>query len=81
VKITCCGIVVEIANRRHIAGTCDRCYWWDKQYESPAEIKGHCRRLAPYTDHHGRTLWPRTRSTQSCGQFRHLYPAPKAGAA
>ena len=61
---------VPLKGRGSDLGTCQECHWWNMQYSAPGETKGHCRRLAPMTDHNGRTLWPRTNHNQSCGQFR-----------
>lgn len=68
-KIKFLGFYIAIENRRRVFGHCETCHWWDLQYAAPGESKGHCHRLAPVTDQHGRTLWPRTTSRQSCGQF------------
>ena len=74
-KIRVLGIEVEIVNRRRaIPGNCQGCFWWDLQYQAPGETKGHCHRLAPCTDHIGRTLWPRTNAEQRCGQWRVAEP-------
>lgn len=64
------GWVLRAENHRPMLGRCEACHWWDLQYQAPGETKGHCHRLAPMTDHNGRTLWPRTNDRQSCGQFR-----------
>ncbi len=59
-------------------GSCGGCHWWHVQWETPGERKGHCQKMAPLTDHTGRTLFPRTRDTQYCGQFRERAEAPVA---
>lgn len=62
--------VFRLENQQTVLGRCETCHWWDQQYATPGESRGHCHRLAPLTDHVGRTLWPRTNSRQTCGQYR-----------
>lgn len=61
-------------------GNCGDCHWWHLQWDNPGERRGHCRRMAPLTDHSGRTLFPRTLDHQYCGQFQQRteqsQPAP-----
>lgn len=80
-KIRFAGIHVSIENRRRVLGRCEACHWWDLQYAAPGETRGHCHRMAPLTDHNGRTLWPRTTSRQSCGQFAPKIAADEKGGA
>lgn len=58
------------ARRGHRLGRCAECHWWAVQIESERYTAGQCRRMAPVTNHTGKTLWPMTKADEACGQYK-----------
>lgn len=59
---------------KHRIGDCRDCMFW--RSPRPEWTQGECRRHAPMTldlgDGHTETKWPRTHSTDFCGDFAHV---------
>lgn len=69
-KLRIGNLTVEARLHSPRSGQCGGCHFWTLQWDNTVEHGGHCHRLAPFTDTLGRTLFPKTKATGFCGQFR-----------
>lgn len=69
-KLRIGALTVEARIHSPRFGRCGDCHFWTLQWDNSVDQGGQCHRLAPMTDTHGRTLFPKTKASGFCGQFR-----------